>query len=65
MPQSGKLLAWIKPRDEQEFVGAFVGGGSPARPPATRTFSTPDEARDWIETEAGELGVPVEWLAER
>jgi hypothetical protein len=65
MPLSGKLLAWIEPRDDEEFVAAFVGGGSPQRPPATQVCSTQDEAREWIETQAGELGVPIEWLPER
>jgi hypothetical protein len=64
MPLSGKLLAWIEPGgDDDELVAAFVGGGAPDRAPATRVCATPDEAREWVETEAYALGVPVHWVA--
>jgi hypothetical protein len=66
MPLSGKLLAWIEPGDdEDECVAAFVGGATPDRPPATRVCATPDEAREWVETEAYALDVTVHWMSSR
>jgi hypothetical protein len=66
MPLRGKLLAWIEPGDtEGELVAAFVGGGTPDRPPVTRLCATPDEAREWVETEADAIGVPVHWVPSR
>ena len=62
MPQNAKLLAWIEQGEQETFVAAYVGSGARERAPATQACSSPDEARDWIETQADELGVPVEWV---
>jgi hypothetical protein len=64
MPQSSKLLAWVEPRGSQAFLAAFVGGAAVARQPAEQLCASHDEARQWIEGQAGELGLPVEWLNE-
>jgi hypothetical protein len=61
MPLTGKLLAWIEPQDD-EYLGAIVGGGAPRRAPATRVCRSAEEARQWVEAQAAALGVPVEWL---
>ena len=62
MSLSGKLLAWIEARADDEFLAAFVGGEAPKRRPATRLCSSPGEARCWVEQQAAALGVPVEWV---
>ena len=62
MPQGSKLLAWIEPRNDEMFLAAFVGGAATKRRPATNLCTSPDEARQWIEDEAAEMGLPVEWL---
>ena len=64
MPQSGKLLAWVEPQSEEEFLGAYVGGAATKRWPATQLCASLDEARRWVERDAAELGVPVEWVSE-
>lgn len=63
MPQRTKLLAWVEPRCDHEFVAAFVGGGATRRAPATQLCASPEEARQWVEEEAAEFGLPVQWLA--
>ena len=63
MPQRSKLLAWIEPRSDNEFVGAFVGGAATTRAPATQLCASPGEARQWVEEEAAHFGLPVEWLS--
>jgi hypothetical protein len=63
MPHRSKLLAWVEPQGDEEFVAAFVGGAAPQRAPAVQVSATPEEAREWIEHEAAEFGLPVEWLS--
>jgi hypothetical protein len=64
MQLSDKLLAWIAPRSETEFVAAFVGGAAVSgRAPATRLCPSHSEARQWVEDQAAALGLPVEWLS--
>jgi len=63
MTQDSKLLAWIEPRDDDAFLAAFVG--KPAarqRAPAIRLCASTDEARQWVEREAAEFGLPIEWI---
>ena len=62
MPQRSKLLAWVEARRDEEFVAAFVGGAATKRAPATQICASPEEARQWIEDEAAEFGLPVEWV---
>ena len=62
MPQRSKLLAWVEPRNDEEFLAAFVGGAATERTPARQLCASPDEARQWIEHEAADFGLPVEWL---
>jgi hypothetical protein len=64
MPQRSKLLAWIEPRGDAEFLAAFVGGAATKRVPAMRVCPTHDEARRWVEQEAAEFRLPIEWLTE-
>jgi hypothetical protein len=62
MPASSKFLAWIEPSDGSEFQAAFVAAMASRRKPATHRCASPDEARRWVEVQAAELGVPVEWV---
>lgn len=63
MPRSNKLLAWVQPRGEEEFLASFVGGAATKRRPATHLYDSRDEARQWIEEEAAKLDLPIEWLS--
>jgi hypothetical protein len=66
MPASNKLLAWIESQSDQKFTAAFVSAPTASRrAPATRSCSSPEEARGWIEREAAVLGIPVEWTDPR
>jgi hypothetical protein len=64
----GKVRAWLethggKPGVIAAFVGMAEGSNAPLpRPPATRLCGSPDEARQWVESEARAFGVPVEWV---
>jgi hypothetical protein len=71
MQPCGKLLAWIKPLDADEFVAAFVGEGAApgahtgfaGRAPAMQLCSTFDDAKQWIEQQAEAFGLAVEWVS--
>jgi hypothetical protein len=65
---AGKIRAWIEHRTKPGVLAAFVGvpgeGDAPLqRPPATRLCASLDEAKQWIETEARAIGVPIEWAS--
>jgi len=61
---AGKLIAWIEKKADGEVVGAFLGETMDNhRLPARKTCSSPQEAHAWIEHEAAELGLPVDWVA--
>lgn len=62
MPQRSRLLAWVEPRSDGEVVAAFVGGAARQRAPAMEVCASVDEAREWVEHEAAEFGLPVEWV---
>jgi hypothetical protein len=63
MPLSEKLLAWVKPGNGTGFEAAFVAANTVSRrAPATHGFASQVEAKEWVEREASELGVPVEWV---
>ena len=63
MTSNATLLAWIEPRDGNEYVAAFVGAGAAgSRGPAQRLCASADEARRWVESEASACGLPVEWV---
>jgi hypothetical protein len=62
MPVSGKLVAWIEPRNNDEFLAAFGAAAVPGRPPAVQTCSSPAEAKRWIEDQAAALELPIEWV---
>jgi hypothetical protein len=72
MKPNGKLLAWIKPRNADEYVAAFVGDGAApgarkdfaGRAPAVQLCGSPAEARRWIEDQAAAFALPVEWVNE-
>jgi hypothetical protein len=63
MPQRSKLLAWIEPQRDDEFLAAFVGGSATERAPATQICASRAEARRWVEDEAAEFGLSVEWVS--
>ena len=59
---TGKLVAWVEVNEEGQAVGAFVGESrASTRAPATRPCATVQDARRWVEEEAGRLGLPVVW----
>ena len=62
MLRSNTLLAWVKQHGDREFLASFVGGDATKRPPATQLCGSSDEARQWIESEAAQIGVPIKWL---
>jgi hypothetical protein len=66
MAADGKLRAWIESSGDAvlaAFVGVPAAGQvSGARPPATKLCASSDDARKWIEHEAGAFGLPVEWV---
>lgn len=72
MTPSGNLRAWIEPFGANEFIGAFVGEATtrdtipnmPRRLPATQLCSSPDEARQWIESQAAAFDLPIKWASE-
>ena len=60
---SSKFLAWIEPSDGHEFLAAFVAAAMALRrKPATHRCASPNETRRWVEVQAAEFGVPVEWV---
>jgi hypothetical protein len=63
MPKRDKLLAWIEPHDGN-YLASIVSGGAPGRRPATRVCTSAEDARRWVETRAGELDVPFEWVVD-
>ena len=65
---TGKIRAWIEHCTKQGVVAAFIGvpgeGDVPLqRLPATRLCTSVAEAKQWVDTEARALGVPVEWVS--
>ena len=63
-PTGEKFLAWVEPREgDGGFMASFVAANTLShRAPATHGFSSPVEAKEWVEREASELGVTVEWV---
>ena len=65
MSRSNKLLAWIEPRGDHEYLAAFVGAPAASqRAPAVQLCSSRDDARHWVDGEAAALDVTVEWVTE-
>lgn len=72
MQLCGALLAWIKPAGTGQFIGAFVGEDAApgrsrnflGREPAAQLFSSPDDARRWIEGQAADVRLPIKWVKE-
>ena len=62
MPLSDRLLAWVKPHIGVGYMASFISARAKSRAPASRTFTSPVEAKEWVEREASELGAPVEWV---
>ena len=54
--------AWGEPGVLAAFIGMAEGTAPSRRPPATRFCASPDEAKQWVESEARAFGVPVEWV---
>jgi hypothetical protein len=58
-----RLIAWIEQRAPCEFVAAFVASATASeRRPAVCRCSSQHEARHWVEAEAAEFEVPVDWV---
>lgn len=63
MPNGEKFLAWVTPRKGEGVEASFVAAGTMSRrAPATHGFTSTVEAKEWVERQASELGVPVEWV---
>lgn len=63
VPVAGKLIAWIETKADGEVVGAFLGETMDNhRLPARKICSSPQEAQAWVEHEATELGLSVDWV---
>ncbi len=74
MPTLSRIYAWVDPREEGQFLAAYVtktsvtddnGGGigaASSREPTTCMCSSRREATTWINEEATVLGLPVEWM---
>jgi hypothetical protein len=63
MPTGEKFLAWLTPCKGEGVEASFVAANTaPRRAPATHGFTSPVEAKEWVEQQASELGVPVEWV---
>lgn len=65
--RTGTLLAWTERRSDDTIFAAFIGDGAlaaakPARLPAGRIVASLQAARQWVEREAAQLGLPVRWL---
>jgi hypothetical protein len=58
---NGSLVAWIERRSSEEFEAAYVAEAA-SRTPATRTCTSAEDARRWIESEAAFVSAPVKWL---
>lgn len=57
-----KLLASIEPRGSEEFLVTFVGPASTQKH-ATMHFTSRAECQQWLEWEAGNLQISVEWVS--
>lgn len=63
-PAAGKLIAWIETKADGEVVGAFLGETMDNdRVPAKKVCSSTRAAHAWIEHEASQLGLPIEWVS--
>lgn len=65
MELDGKLRAWVEPGESDRFVASFVCVAENLeanRPPARQVCGSLDEARQWVEKEAGALNLPVQWV---
>jgi hypothetical protein len=62
MPSADKLIAWVEQTTPQDCVAAFVAAMASRRQPAMRRCASPDEARHWVESQAAEFDVAVEWV---
>jgi hypothetical protein len=64
MPDRNRLVAWVEPQSDHEFVAAFVSSAAQSqRAPAIQHFHSMSEARGWVEDQAAAFGgVPVDWV---
>ena len=64
----GKLLAWTEQRENDTVLASYVGEGAlgrqgrKGRAPATHKTTSVQEAHSWVEQQARQLGLPVQWL---
>jgi hypothetical protein len=71
MALEGSLHGWIESLGACRFAGAFVGEGTLADPardyagraPAMKICVSPAEARQWVERQAADFGLPVRWIS--
>lgn len=59
-----QLLAWIEPRGTECLASFVAEAAAKQRPPAVRSFSSSDEARQWVLQEAGAVRAEVKWVAD-
>lgn len=65
MELDGKLRAWVEPGERNSFVASFVCVVEDAeanRAPVRQVCGSLEEAKRWVEKEAGELRFPVQWV---
>ena len=64
MRAQGRLLARVEPSHEGRFVGRFISSQRiHTCPPAEHLFDSELDARCWIEHQARQLRLDVEWMA--
>lgn len=64
MTDRNRLVAWVEPDSDNQFLAAFVSSAARSqRAPAVQHFSSISEARGWVEDQAAAFGgVPVDWV---
>lgn len=64
MASESRLLAWIENENDQVFMAYFVSSISEkSRLPAISSCISRLDAQRWIEGQAAELSLPVEWVS--
>jgi hypothetical protein len=59
------LIVWIEDHGAAGAEAAFLYAAAPKRAPARRRFLSIDCARRWVQSEADEMALPVQWVDAR